>query len=910
MAPIRFGGALRIGVLAAAVLLLLLTALGRAVAETPDTITTQLKPGINFVGWVGPETPVADLFDDVPEIEAVYTWRWDGSRRTWLSASPRVPREFHSLETLTTGTGLVLSVSGTEVVEWERPLVLGSGFVWLARGFNLIPWVGAAGDTIQDARLDTRPWFLSAHVWDPVLTRYRTYDPQTPATVDALSQVKVGDALWIEVGEGSDGYWAQRSDSLSQIQGTLTGPEGEPFVNFGVTAIALDSNDNWFYDYTNSDGSFFIQARTGVPYILRFHHDDKPGCWLFYKDGLAVKDGQTASPLRADPANPASVMFQVPDAACGWEIRGQLVDADGSPLVGRKITVSHVGSPSRREAETAPDGSFTVLTDEDGPHRLRISLADGCVFLYRNGGVNTSAADASLIQIADAHVDGVTITVPADACRWWIRGTAVNSDGQPLAGLEIGSYRNRSMQGTTQIAADGSFSVPVLLNGLYELRIDLGDDCAAYYHPDGATDVYDQAESVQVRDGDVTGLQIVVPDKPCGLRIAGQVINRDAVAVDGFIQAIAEDRSAFTSFIRDDGSFTVTVPAHNTYRLELIPDDGCLLWHRDGGAVGERTEAPLIEVAEQDIVDLRIEVSEQACGAQVNGQLVGPQGEPLGGVQIEVFEHDAAPRISSHTSDDGSFSIFIRDGEIVSLWLDGCLGYYDGDDVASFREDAAPVRINDIDVTSFILRVPADACAWRITGNVLGSDGEPITDGEIGLVGDGASGSDMGMYPLGPDGSFDIAATVPGDYRLHVRINYCSLYFDGEAISTHLRESGHISVGGAHLDGINVRIPPDVCTSRVHGFIVDADGAALGDMYVVAQNYDGMAAAFTEADGSFEITVPTDGEYEVLIYADRDCWLYYSEQGSTAQREDAMWVRAGDGYDNALRIRVPENPCG
>ena len=614
MAPIRFRLAPRIGALAAAMLLLLTVALGRAAAETPDTITTQLKPGINFVGWVGPETPVVDLFDDVPEIEAVYAWAWDGSRRTWLSASPRVPVELHTLETLTTGTGLVLRVGGAEEVEWVRPLIPGSGFVWLVRGLNLTPWVGDAGDTLQGARLDARPWFLAAHAWDPVSNQYRTYDPQAPATVDALSQVNIGDALWIEVGEGSEGYWDQRSDSLSQIRGTLTGPEGEPFVDFGVTAIALDSNDNWFYDFTNSDGSFSILVRTGVPYILRFHHDGKPGCWLFYKDGLAVRDDQTASPLRAYPTDSASVTFQMLEGACGWEIRGRATRANGDAIAEAAATAWLVGMGTGDGTSTEADGSFTIRVRRDGLYALAVRLDDGCRLYYRDGDIVMSEDAASQIAIGDRHIDDVEFVVPDGICEHQIHGTAVDHNNAPLSGSQVRAYGATGVESYSYVRENGSFSVTVHDADSYRLSVWFDGGCYLYHHVDGAVSSLETASPIHVADHDVTDVRIAVPPNGCVWQIRGHLLSADGSgAADVWIWASEAEGGREGASTETDGSFIITVPLPGVYTLGFWASDDCYAYYNES-ADASPNHASRVAVGDADVTGITIRIPDNPCG--------------------------------------------------------------------------------------------------------------------------------------------------------------------------------------------------------------------------------------------------------------------------------------------------------
>ena len=838
MASIRFRIAPHIGALAVAALLLLTGALGRAAAETPDTITTQLKPGINFVGWVGPETPgetpdtittqlkpginfvgwvgpetpVADLFDDVPEIEAVYTW--DATAKHWAMAAPNVPMNLNSLRTLAPGMGLVVRLGGAQPVEWSRRYSRASGFIWLAPGLNLVAWTGDRGKAIHNAANNLGTSFSAAHVWDAAEDRYLPYNPEQRD--DASVPIAQGDALWIDAREGQPNrwqHWLQRDDALEVISGLVTGVNEKALTGIEVNASTMDTGGGWFFSTTGSDGAFYITARADLAYQLWLRHPD--GCELYYYQDVGRNTPKRS--LLIHTAQPTQALrFRTVEHPCTSEVRGRLTRVDGAPLVGADlILLRHDSRDTFGVNRVKADGSFRVSVREDDLYHFGFSLHEDCLLFYDQGDFNSERGSVAPFEITGASAPEIMITLPDGVCGWEIEGRVVASDGTPLSGVRV--------------------SVSSL----------------------------DDTHLTQRRT-------------------------------------------------TSDGSFVATVPAHNTYRLSAVPNADCVQWHRDGGAVGEQADASLIEVAEQDVAGVLFEVSEHACGTQVSGRLVGPQGEPFGGVQIDVFEHDDdTHRIINRTNNDGSFKIFIRDGEIIRLWLNNlCLGYYDGDDVSPFRDAAVPVRINDIDVTAFTLRVPSDVCAWQISGNVLGPDGEPITDGGIGLIDSGSKERGAGFYPLEPDGSFAITVPVPDDYRLHVRINYCSLYFDGETVSTHLPASGHISVRGAHLDGIDVRIPPGICTSWVRGFIVDAGGASLGDVYVVAQNYDGMAAAYTETDGSFEIMVPADGEYVVLVYADDNCWLYHSERGATVRSEEAAAIQVGDGYDDVLRVRIPDNPCG
>jgi len=820
MASIRFRIAPHVGALAVAVLLLLTGALGRAAAETPDTITTPLQPGINFVGWVGPETPVADLFDDVPEIDAVYTWAWDGSRRTWLSASPRVPAEIHTFETLTTGTGLVLRVGGAEVVEWVRPLIPGSGFVWLVRGLNLTPWVGDAGDTLEGARLDARPWFLAAHAWDPMSNQYRTYDPQTPATIDALSQVNIGDALWIEVGEGSDGYWDQRSDSLSQIRGTLMGPEGEPFVDFGVTAIALDSNDNWFYGFTNSDGSFSILVRTSVPYILRFHHDGKPGCWLFYKDGLAVRDSQTASLLRAYPTDPASVTFQVLEGACGWEIRGRATRANGDAITEAAATAWLVGMGTGNGTSTEADGSFTIRVTRDGLYALAVRLDEGCRLYYRDGDIVMSEDAASQIAIGDRHIDDVEFVVPDGICEHQIHGTAVDHNNVPLSGSQVRAHSTTGVESYSTIREDGSFSVTVPDSGSYRLSVWLDGECRVYHHAGGTVSSFETASLVRVADRDVTGVRIVVAPQRCGWVIQGVMVHDDgtplAAAANSSVLAITVDDVGWSGTIYDNGAFEVKVPADGSYRLRMRLDDECRVLYRSDEATIEYDLAELVEVSGGNVTGLRLTVPDGICGWLISGTVVDSEHRNLPGIEI-IAVGPAGTQWDAVSSVDGSFSVYAQFSGSYDLRAEpqaGCmipLGTVEvtesGNEDAGEQPTGARTIRFDVEMPADV-EIPANACERRIRGRLIDADGQGVADEWLWAT---TSELEQGGASSEPDGSFAITVPVTGVYTLGFWVSDdCYVYYN-ESADASPNHASHVTVGDTDVTDITIRLPDNPC---------------------------------------------------------------------------------------------------
>ena len=63
----------------------LFSTLGTAVADSGETVTTELQPGLNLAGWTEAEASVEAIFDAIPELELVYAWDAENQRFRWAA---------------------------------------------------------------------------------------------------------------------------------------------------------------------------------------------------------------------------------------------------------------------------------------------------------------------------------------------------------------------------------------------------------------------------------------------------------------------------------------------------------------------------------------------------------------------------------------------------------------------------------------------------------------------------------------------------------------------------------------------------------------------------------------------------------------------------------------------------------
>ncbi|MXZ87595.1 MAG: hypothetical protein F4081_04630 [Dehalococcoidia bacterium] len=176
----------------------------------PESVTTLLYPGWNMVGWVGPPTPVARLFEDVPDLTHAY--RWDAETRQFKRATPEGAGD--GLREVTLGQGLWLHIQGDEPLEWDRTVSDEYALLSLEAGFNLTGWAGRDAEPIESALRRFGDRLSIAWGWDAEAQSYEVYNPAAGAS-NTLAELNRGDAIWIHLSE--DARWWQSGIASANI---------------------------------------------------------------------------------------------------------------------------------------------------------------------------------------------------------------------------------------------------------------------------------------------------------------------------------------------------------------------------------------------------------------------------------------------------------------------------------------------------------------------------------------------------------------------------------------------------------------------------------------------------------------------------------------------------------------------
>ena len=185
-----------------------------AVCGFPHSVTNELQPGWNLVGWVHAEAGIDALFESVPGLARAYAW--DADQQRFLSTFRLGGRYVGSLTALTPGMGLRLYLAGRDSVTWTRDAV-DEGLLRskaLRPGWNLVTWMGLDRVAFRAAVGDLGASLTAAASWDPETQRFVALDK----TVDASAESRIvrrGEVFWVH--SSTWRQWWQHGDSSDLV---------------------------------------------------------------------------------------------------------------------------------------------------------------------------------------------------------------------------------------------------------------------------------------------------------------------------------------------------------------------------------------------------------------------------------------------------------------------------------------------------------------------------------------------------------------------------------------------------------------------------------------------------------------------------------------------------------------------
>lgn len=687
-------------------------------ADDPDTVTTRLDPGINYVGWVSPPATVSEFFAALPQVEAVFAWSVTG--QAWLTASPHVPESGQTLNKLRTGAGLVVRLGGEHAVEWTRPLTAGSRLLDVRPGFNLLAWSAVEPASVGEVEQSLRTSFERRGGAVSAAEGLRV--PEQPNVIGSSGLVRQGGAVWVH--SELTGNWYQPSLSQVRLRGALSGPAGEPLEGVTVRADITDGSNWAWFDVTDAQGRFSMLVLEHAPYELRL--EDPFECQLYYRTGAApARRRESATTIVASSAL-ADLQIHVPRDACGWHIRGRVVDAQGTPLTDHAVWATETTTGINRWNPSDAQGGFDIRVAESGRWRLSVYLVGECLASYVAPGVTSAEPLAATpIEVDEAHINDFLFIVPDEPCGGAIRGTLMRSNGAPVGGASVTAWLVGEQSGYGDFtAADGSFIIEahrLRVDVAYVLTVKPQDTCFVYYREGGVGRTEDDATQFSLDVTRETRVNIVLPEGVCEWRIRGRVRTSEgqpvsAVGIRAW-GAEGEPISTWGTATDSNGGFSLTVPESGSYRLILELDDRCAILDEQGRWSRAQPLTTNVDVAGGDRFGVVVETPPLRCGWRISGRVVDQQGGGIASAPISLAPGDGGnvgPWHHTTTESDGRFVIqtaAVDDTYLLRLNLgDGCVGYHSGDLLTPSWRAALPVQISVVGVSDVLVRVPQGFC--------------------------------------------------------------------------------------------------------------------------------------------------------------------------------------------------------
>ncbi len=457
------------------------------------------------------------------------------------------------------------------------------------------------------------------------------------------------------------------------ISGTVTGEAGEPLANVLVQAYHLESDGAWYpagSDSTNASGHYAISHLAADDYKVGFatcvfcsgygdyvpeYWDDRPD--LDSADLVSVTSGGVTGGIDATLVS-----------ATQGSISGTVTGGSGQPLQGVRVDVyvADLGSGEWRSvanAATDAGGHYGVGGLRTGDYKVGFNACSGCDdnYLPRYSGGTEDLASADLVPVTSGSDTGGVDAALEDSGS--ISGTVTDGAGNPLAGVGVSAFRADptdpfnpwGLAGAAATDASGHYRISGLATDPY--RLELIDTSGALYvydfYPhqqdlDSAQPVAVTAgvattgidESLPIGTGALTGTLTDGSGAPIHPALI-QIYQRDASSGDWVLRVPAVGTNAAGGYLVPDlaaGEYKVRFAPPGNYGHPCRATDYTPVFY-DGRA--DFASADVVQVTDGTTTS-GIDASLATAGGCITGTVTGSFGQPLAGIDVNVWRRDAA----------------------------------------------------------------------------------------------------------------------------------------------------------------------------------------------------------------------------------------------------------------------------
>ncbi len=733
-------------------------------ADDAATETLELQPGNNFVGWVAEPIAVADIFEQVPDAKLIYTWSADS--RSWRYAISEVGG---NLETLDSGMAAVIWISGSDPVEWERPLTPAKGMVTLYSGENWVTWNGR-----DEWPLDQVARGIGTSL-DSIEVRGQIYEPDTESTIPPIRR---GDALRVTVDR--DLSWLQPTGMMPNIEWIGEYSKSLQDEIAAAFRLVLDFFAEQFAvetDFSNTT----VLLYSSIDAAVKYAESSVTPQFGYRPDVLRVRmmSGRLAE------ARPWGFFM----SACGWQPQGT------TPCHGRTVeTVTHEWFHHLQGQLSAQQD---LLVSPIWMIEGQSTWAEWHWYSWSRNEPYDSQLERRLNATARTRSTLESVEYPYSGMAYLLGSIAAER-------LAQASDPDAHIEYNRQLAPQSTVSTRRWAR--------TSDWRAAFEEAFGLTTTEFYREFEAWRETLPTPSQQYDYDLSDEI-LSGVLHHSNGVPASGFrveattyVDGVNVDL-ARTAIVDGAGNFAIELAPETRQRIE-VTRDGCRLWLTDDGLSTTYPQSGSHwELDTRSLPQLNLTLPSGACENELRISVVRLLGDDRY-INILLLDAETDEWTAARSGRSGTYVGHApKPGEYrVRVRLDGCGVFYSEHGVVASRQDSDVLRLSDEPITIEV-RIPSDLCVLRIAGQIRYENGIPASG--IGLY-----VSDGGVYSsttTDPKGQFDVAVGDSGDYMLSFGTDVagCRIRYSESGATTEWDAATRITVADSDFSGIEFVVPDD-----------------------------------------------------------------------------------------------------
>lgn len=447
------------------------------------------------------------------------------------------------------------------------------------------------------------------------------------------------------------------NDQIPFVQGTLTGTVSDHQTSAGLSGIGvelLDGSGNVVDNTTtNASGAYTFTENPGT-YVVEFAPNGDRDYLTQYYNGASTQAAATAVTVTGGSAT-ANINASLTLASA--HVTGTVTNASGTPLANIAVQAPDSnGNPISTTTTTASDGTYTLTGLPTGTIAVRFSgNGQNYVSQYYNGKSGFSSADQFAVTSGTT-----TPNINAKLATGGIlTGTVTNAAGTPLQGAQVQVLNcvdfafNFNANCTATTDATGKYTIQGLATGNFFLQFSEGTNPNLLTVYSGGSLNADQAAPVSVTAGSTTTLGAALPT---GGQITGTITNASGGAVVSGVNVFAFDANgnfAGSATTDANGKYTIQSLRGGSYKLEFTGSPALVSEFYNGSSTLQGGTP--VGVTQGQTTTISASVPAAASGGRISGTVSGPDGAPLGGAAVTVYD-PAGNSVSGATTDsDGTY---------------------------------------------------------------------------------------------------------------------------------------------------------------------------------------------------------------------------------------------------------------